>query len=378
MTKVKLREKPMTDGRLSLYLDFYPPIPHPVSGKPTRREFLSLYVFDEPKGVLEKQHNKETKQLAENVRAQRQLSIQAHNYGFLDTKTNTSCFVEYFRALAVKRTNPDPKSRSKIWYSALEHLKDFSGGSLRMCDINEKVCIDYREYLIKAKSRKRNQTKLSMGSASTYFGKFRAALNQAYKDGLLSENINQKLTSINKRDAPHREFLTYEELQAAANAHCDYPVLKRAALFSGLTGLRFSDIEKLVWGELRKSEEGYSLQFTQQKTQGNEVLPISADAVELMGERRGPDQVVFEGLKYSAYNNIHLKTWLVRAGITKNITFHCFRHTYATLQLSLGADIYTVSSLLGHRDLRTTKVYAKIVDKTKRAAANRIKINLTK
>lgn len=377
MTKVKLRDKAMTDGRLSLYLDFYPPIPHPLTGKATRRQFLKLYIFEKPKGELERQHNKETKQLAENIRAKRQLSIQANNYGFLDNRSNTTCFVEYFEELAVKRTNPDPKSRSKIWHSALAHFKDFAGEHLRMCDLNERFCNDFREYLTKTKSRKRNESKLSYSSASTYFGKFIAAINQAHKDGLIAEDLGAKVAMINKRESPHREFLTLEELQAAAHAHCDYPVLKRAALFSGLTGLRFSDVEKLIWAELRQSEDGYSLQFTQQKTQGNEVLPIPDEAVELMGKRGKPDEKVFDGLKYSAYNNIHLKTWLVRAGITKNITFHCFRHTYATLQLTLGADIYTVSSLLGHRDLRTTKVYAKIVDKTKRAAANRIKINLS-
>lgn len=373
MTKVKLREKPMTNGRQSLYLDFYPPIPNPANGKPTRREFLSLYTFVKPKGELQKQHNRETQHLAENIRAQRQLSIQANNYGFLDTKSGTSCFVEYFNGMALKRTKPG--TRGKSWLSAVSHFKDFTGGTIRIYDLNERVCNEYREYLINGNTRTRSEKKLSMGSASTYYGKFRAALNHAFKDGLLKENLNQKITSINKRDSPHREFLSIEELQAAVKAECDYPILKKAALFSALTGLRFSDLEKLVWSEVRHSiQDGYSLQYTQQKTQGNEVQYISEEAYNLLGERRAPDQRVFEGLKYSAYNNIHLKTWLVRAGIGKKITFHCFRHTYATLQLSLGADIYTISRLLGHRDLRTTQVYAKIADKAKREAANRIKL----
>jgi site-specific recombinase XerD len=64
------------------------------------------------------------------------------------------------------------------------------------------------------------------------------------------------------------------------------------------------------------------------------------------------------------------------AGITKNITFHCFRHTFATLQLSKGTDIYTVSKMLGHRELKTTQIYAKIIDQTKRDAANKIKLDL--
>ena len=106
------------------------------------------------------------------------------------------------------------------------------------------------------------------------------------------------------------------------------------------------------------------------------MLPISEQAYQLLGERKGPTEKVFEDLVYSERLNMRLKYWVLKAGITKDITFHCFRHTYATLQLSLGTDIYTVSKMLGHRDLRTTQVYARIVDKKKQEAANKIKLDL--
>ena len=89
-----------------------------------------------------------------------------------------------------------------------------------------------------------------------------------------------------------------------------------------------------------------------------------------------PEVKVFSNLKYSALNNLKLREWVMKAGITKHITFHCARHTYATLQLNLGTDIYTVSKLLGHRHLKTTEVYAKVMDKKKQEAANRIKLDL--
>ena len=153
-------------------------------------------------------------------------------------------------------------------------------------------------------------------------------------------------------------------------------MLKNAALFSALTGLRFSDIHKLVWSEVQYSGlEGYFLQYRQQKTESVEVLPISEQAFSLLGERKEPTEKVFDGLNYSAYLNRHLKQWILKAGITKKITFHCFRHTFATLQLSQGTALYTVSKMLGHRDLKTTQIYAKIIDKTKREAANRIKLD---
>lgn len=121
---------------------------------------------------------------------------------------------------------------------------------------------------------------------------------------------------------------------------------------------------------------GYYIRFRQKKTKGAETLPISEQAFGLLGERQGQDERVFIGLKYSAWHNLKLQQWVMRAGISKTITFHCARHTYATLQLTAGTDIYTVSKLLGHRELKTTQVYAKIIDEKKKEAANKIKLDL--
>jgi integrase len=167
-----------------------------------------------------------------------------------------------------------------------------------------------------------------------------------------------------------------EELQALYNTECSLPEIKKAAIFSALTGLRFSDIQQLTWANLQQSKAtGHYIQFRQKKTKGIEVLPIPDQVLQLIGERGPGTDLVFQELEYSATNNAILRDWVQAAGITKYITFHCFRHTYATLQLSLGTDIYTVSQLLGHRELKTTQIYAKVVDKAKQEAANRIKLD---
>lgn len=200
-------------------------------------------------------------------------------------------------------------------------------------------------------------------------------MKQAYKKGLIEKDLSTRIDGISEPEV-QREYLTLEELQALVNTPCSIPLLKNAAIFSALTGLRFSDISKLVWSEVQYSElEGYFLQFRQKKTKGVEVLPISEQAFKLLGERKEPTEQVFKGLIYSAYLNVYLKQWILRAGITKDITFHCFRHTFATLQLSHGTDIYTVSKMLGHRELKTTQIYAKIVDESKRKAADKIKLD---
>jgi integrase len=180
-----------------------------------------------------------------------------------------------------------------------------------------------------------------------------------------------------KQGEPQREYLSLEELKKVAKTDCEIPVLKNAFLFSALSGLRWSDVQKLEWSEVQYSDElGHHIRFIQKKTKGAETLPISEQAVSLMGERGNPDERVFTNLRYSAWYNLKLQQWMLAAGIHRTITFHCARHTYATLQLAAGTDIYTVSKLLGHRELRTTQIYAKVIDSKKIEAANKINLGL--
>ena len=372
MTKVKLRRKPISQGRQTLYLDFYPPIPHPDTGKLTRREFLSLYVYENPKAPFDKQHNKETLLLAENVRAQRQLEVQHRQYGFLSAEQRNRRLLDYYREQADKRT----ASNSGNWQSSIFYVEQFFNEGVKLSELNVAACDDYKQYLLTVKSQRSRKRTLSRNTALSYFNKFKATLRQAYKDDLLKTDLNYKISSIRAAETK-REYLTMEELQALSDTECTLPILKQAAIFSALTGLRFSDIRNLTWGELQQSmAEGHYLQFRQQKTKGVEVLPIPEQAVRLLGEKGAPTERIFKGLEYSAYNNTLLREWVKEAGITKYITFHCFRHTYATLQLSLGTDIYTVSKLLGHRELKTTQIYAKVIDKLKREAANKIRLDI--
>ena len=377
-TKVKLRQKAISGNRQSLYLDFYPAITHPETGELTRREFLGLYLFDKARSPIDKQHNKETLQVAEQIRQKRENHLNkpeiytGYEKEQLKIKERgEQNFVTYFKSLADKRK----ASNHDNWVSAYNYLETFTKGNLKFADLNEKFCNDFKEYLLTTKSNKSSKTTLAQNSAVSYFNKLKAALKQAFKDGYLTTNLNAKVEPI-KQAETRRNFLTIEELNSLIKTDCKNPLLKRAALFSALTSLRFSDIKKLVWGEIHHSvETGYSIQFTQQKTKGVEVLPISEQAYSLLGERKEPTDKVFDGLVYSAYENRHLYQWIGAAGITKDITFHCFRHTFATLQISKGTDIYTVSKMMGHRDLKTTQIYAKVIDQAKREAADKIKLD---
>jgi integrase len=399
--KVTLRQKPISKGRSSLYLDFYPAVLNTETGELTRREFLKMYVHNPikykkrtlPNGTVKQisvysenpiqnqsieQENSNVLAIAEQVRLKRENHLnKLEIYSEFEKErlkiqeAGKQNFVEYFRKLAKKRKS----SNYDNWNSALNYLETFSKGTLLFSDLNESVLEDFKEHLLSTKSTRSDKTTLAQNSAVSYFNKVKAALRQAFKDGILQTDLNAKIQPI-KAAETRREYLTIEELNALAKKPCNDPLLKRAALFSALTGLRFSDIQKLTWSEVQEvSGQGYFLKFQQQKTKGVEDHPINEQAYNLMGKRGEAASKVFEGLKYSAYQNKHLAQWIGSAGITKNITFHCFRHTYATLQLFYGTDIYTVSKMLGHKDLKTTQVYTKIANKLKQEAANRIQID---
>jgi integrase len=377
--KVKLRQKKISGGRSSLYLDYWPAIPHPKTGKKTRREFLGRYMFDNPKNSIDKQHNKEAWKIAEYTQRKRENDLNKPEIYSDYEKEHLKIkelgdlnFVEYFKQLTDKRTG----SNYGGWLSAYTYLQNFTNGSLKFKDLNEAFFDDFRRHLLTAKSNKSNKVTLSRNTAVSYFNKLKASLKQAYKEGRLQSDINVRVDPI-KPEETERSVLTIEELNKLIKTTCNNPLIKRAAIFSALTGLRFSDIKKLTWKDIEYiKDQGYIIKFIQQKTGGVEVLPISDQAFSLLGERTDSGNQVFDGLNYSAYENKHLAKWLGLAGIEKEITFHNFRHTFATLQLSQGTDLYTVSKMLGHKSIKTTQIYAKVVDQAKRDASNRIKLDL--
>lgn len=342
----------------SLYLTYYD-----EDIRKRHYEFLKLYLYDKPKNFLEKEHNKETQLLAEAIRAQRVLDFQSKKHGFVSVVSGKIGFLEYFKQMVDKKCESNGTWGN--WFSTYKHLQNFCRGKdIQISKVDELFLENFKIYLLTSKISSRGG-KLSQNSALSYFNKVKTALKEAYQNKMIVENPVNRVKGIKEKET-NRQYLTLEEVQKLAKTQCYYPVLKDAFLFSALTGLRFSDIKSLKWKSISyDSENGYMLKFTQQKTKGAEHLPISEQAVKILGERKGDDENVFENLIYSAYNNKVLRKWIEDSGVDKYITFHCARHTFATLQLTMNTDIYTVSKLLGHRHLKTTEIYAKVIDKKK-------------
>ena len=180
-----------------------------------------------------------------------------------------------------------------------------------------------------------------------------------------------------KLNDTHRTFLFKDELQKLADAECESAVVKKAGLFSALTGLRYSDIENLKWNNIQGTHGNYYILYNQNKTGKAEYYPISDDTLKLISPRCEYEAKIFKDLKYQHVVK-YLPEWLKNAGIKKHFTFHCFRHTFATLQLSSGTAIYTVSKLLGHKNVKTTEAYVRIVDELTKEASEKIKLDLNR
>ncbi|OJX28723.1 MAG: hypothetical protein BGO86_15540 [Chryseobacterium sp. 36-9] len=358
---VTLREKLTRNGLYkSLYLDIY------VSSNERYRESLKLKLYAKPKATTERTHNINTKNLAEQVRAKKILEIQEGRYGIKITKSKYSDFIQYFEMLTEKRENSG--INYSHWYSTKKQLINFSKtrkSKPSFAQINKQWLEDFKQYLME---------NVSTNTSASYFNILRHAIHEGERDKLITNDPLRDVHSPKTIDS-QREFLTLEEIQELAKTPCKNELLKRVFLFSCLTCLRISDMLKLKWNEVKFSENmGWHLIYTQQKTQSNEVLHINQQARDLLGEAGHSDDLVFNNLSYSDRNNRILKLWALDAGIRKNVTFHVARHTYATLQLSLGTDIYTVSKMLGHRKVSTTQIYAKVIDENKKRAVERLPV----
>lgn len=347
MATITLREKVLRDGRTSLYLDIY-------EDGARRYEFLKLYLYPETNDTI-RARNKETRKLAEVVRGKRLVEAQNTAFGFAHKRD---------KVLLLPTFDKFRKGRnSNIYGSLANHLREIFPDNMKVAQINERWVANFVRYL-----RGRDVTD---NSIAEYIALFRVFWGWCVKKGVVSGNPFEGI-ALNTQQAV-REYLTIEELQILANTPTKYRV-REPFLFSCFTGLRWSDVTALRWGDVEQFGGRTRIRFRQKKTGEQAYMDINEQAVALMGERKNDNDIIFKcgNLHNTGNANRQLHKWVQSAGIKKHITFHCARHTFATMLLTLGTDIYVVSKLLGHTDISTTQIYAKIVDKRKQEAVDRI------
>lgn len=334
-----------------------------------KREQLDQFLYTNPKTKLEKQHNKETHQLVEAIRAKRITEAATGQHGFTDISKSHVQFYAFFGSVMEAKKSNDSISNYKLWQACLVQLKKHCPNeNLTFEHITVEWLEDVKKFFdTQAKTKSGNL--VSKGTASAYFNKVRAVINAAHAKGIMHKNPLSQVTGINPGKSD-RTYLTMDEVRALVKTNCRYSCLKNAFLFGCLTGLRWSDVNKLDWSEISIFNGVHRMTFNQKKTGNLQYLDLSAQAYSLLGDPG--EGKVFKGLSYSAYMNTELMRWCMEAGITKHVTFHAARHTFAVNLLSNGVDIYTVSKLLGHSEIKTTQIYADIIDSVRSDAMHKI------
>ena len=365
---IKLRVKHLANGNKSIYLDMY------MNGK-RKYEFLKLYIIPEY-NKSDRVRNSETLKLANAIKAQRIIELQNQSHGFKINKTSHIKLTDYIQIVSEKKS--ENEVRKTVLHAVVYHLRRYNPNDIQLSRIDKDYILGFLDYLKTAKQTHTKKEKLLHVNTQVYYYKMlRYCLNYAVSEELISANPMNK---IKNEEKPHkhrteREYLTIDELRKLAQTPFYNGLLKKAFLFSCFCGLRHSDIIALTWGDIEMDDDGNSrLYIIQKKTKEAISLPLSQEAIKQLPKREDAkeDDIIFKKLITLGRTNEILPKWAEQAGIKKHITFHTARHTHATMLLTLGVDLYTVSKLLGHTNIQTTQIYAKLVDESKKKAIDLI------
>jgi len=381
---VKLREKKLKDGRISLYLD--------IAHKKVRKyEFLHIHVSNKRKDLKD---NQEKRKLAERIRSQREYELIIKESGLSDQKKRLSDFIIFLDNVV-----HNEKKSHGLWLGLLKHVKNYVGKNERLpfIEITQQWILAFQKYVLE---------QVSNNSAFDYMNALNISLNIAIEQKIIKENPYKSIPKQRKikKQEIERTFLTINELNMLAEADTKISTqTKQIFFFSCFTGLRWSDANRIKWDDIDTDEQGqYILRFKQKKTKAYEYLPLSEQASKIIKERKADFKkykkkenvnfrdrqelelgktYIFPSLVelYSSKarqkkTNEHLRKWAKDAKIKKDIHFHVGRHTFATLALTYGTDLYTVSKLLGHKNIKTTTIYAKVIDKLKNEAVAKLPV----
>ena len=383
---VRIRFKQLSNGNQSIYLEYYTGDvirkENYVGGK-RKYEFLKLYLIPE-RTREDKAKNEATLALAKAIQSRRIVEVQNDAHGFQNTNKSRVNLLDYLENIGKQSAEQGSRNYARTVLNTVRTLRLFRGDYIAFRDVDKEFLSEFTDYLRQMpKASKYGVLKtggrLSNNSVVSFYGTLRTAINRAYKEGIITVNPTKEFDFASKvrQEPSRREYLTLDELKTLINTECRHEIVKRAFLFSCLCGLRVSDIRKLRWCDLQRSSGRVRIEITMQKTKEPLYLPISDEALKWLPERseaNGSDFIF--PLTHEGTVNDTLQHWAKVAGITKHISFHVARHTHATMMLTLGADLYTVSKLLGHKNIATTQIYAKIVDKKKEEAIGLIP-NLT-
>ena len=380
---VKVWLKPLRNGNKAIYLRCYVAN---TGSKGYHYENLGMYLVPEVDAATKNQ-NKNTLLAVEAIKAQRIIDAANGKASIKKAdRTKKTLLVDWMQHYAeIKAKLGQSKSNAVTINNVLLHLVKYKGNKITMAQVDKNFCEGFVLYLANgttigtSKPKKIGEHKekpIAPSTARLYFNTFVTALNEAVRDGVIDKNPTSQLKKEEKkplkRGGNDRGYLEIEEVKKLMETPCNDEQTKMAFLFACFCGLRLSDIKDLKWQDIKCDADGGAVvSKIQVKTRQSIIVPLSANALEWLPDRgKAKDKDAVFALPSHFTINRSVKRWAKDADINKKVTFHLSRHTFATTLLTLGADIYTTSKLLGHQNLRTTQIYAEVVSKKKVEAVN--------
>ena len=366
---IALRAKDLLGGRKSLYLDYY------VSADKNhahKYEFLKLYLLPET-SKANREQNKVTLQSAKAIQAQRLIERANGKANIKTAKKAKFSLVDYMHYFAERKAEyGQSASRAETIGKVIKYVESYNGGVM-LSDVDKDYCKGFIKYLSTAQGFRstKNPKTISKHTASVYYSVLVAVLNQAVREELIESNPTSRVSAEERKVITPKghtiAYLSLDELQRMIETKFGNENVKQAFLFACYTGLRFSDIVTLQWEDIKTENNQMFISKQMIKTKQNIIVPIGKNAKLYLPKKN--NKHVFN-LPALPVINKALKTWAKNAEIDKNLHFHVSRHTFATSLLTKGADLYSVSKLLGHTNIATTQAYAEIVNQKKVDAIN--------
>lgn len=372
--KVLLRGKKLDSGNISLFLDYS------SNGKRVKHYLNNILQIETSKEIKAK--NKETIRQVMAIANEKDAQAQKEQNGFSIGTNSKINLVEYIIKVS---DNALKKSGNKHSYyytlrALAKHVHDYSGENTKLGQVNVKYINGFIDYLNTAKNH--NYTRegaantkeeyLSQNTRHKLCLNLRYVLNEAVKAKLIPFNPFVSIEKIPSAEEDTREFLTVAEVKRLISTPIKNEMIKRAFLFAVMTGLRYSDLSAITWGEIEQGDDGsYMIRFRMKKVKRQQTVYLSGEAMKWLPERGEArnDEVIFSLPKNDSANR-QLARWVEQAGITKKVTFHVGRHTAATVLLNQNVPIAAVSKFLGHTKISTTEIYAKVLNESVKKAVS--------
>ena len=372
--KIELRHRKLASGNESLYLDFY------EKGK---RYYESLNLFLIPERTEnDRRVNENTLKHALKIKAERILGVEKQvDDG--EEKLPSKIFADYMDEHIIyikddkKLSDSYVKNVTKTVNIVKSYLRYSNRPRMLLALVDKRFYQNFIRYVndVYRNNKSDEPQELSPKTKLLIQTTLNSILNQAVKDGVLRKNPYYELEKNEKfkKTPSDRTYLEVNELNAMEGVNTGSPITKQTFMFCCFTGLRHSDMLALRWKDIQKTDDGLVIHVpSMQKTKKPVIVPLGEQALKWLpkqGDAANADKV-FPNAPTLGCANRALKHMAKNAGITKLVTFHTSRHTFATLTITAGADIFTTSKLLGHTNVHTTEIYADVVMNTKVDAVN--------